>query len=172
MKSTALSHRAHRHQNPSASRFAGAKRIQMSPLRRLFSLFICFSVALTLISLTGCSENKTAEPDVESMGQQWLGRARIAMAQGQWQQARAMIDSLRIKTPTALNAREDGILVLDSIELFSARQSADSLQNNPLLRSADMIIRDSVSTLLDRAEAKVRFYEKKITFDLQHKQKH
>lgn len=136
------------------------------------NLGVALCLCLTIVAPTGCRKQKAAGPDAEAMGRLWVSKARMCMAQGQWEQARIMIDSLRTHTPTALNAREDGIIVLDSIELLSARQSADSLQSSPLLKSADMIVRDSISTQLDRAEAKVRFYEKKIAYDLQHKQQH
>lgn len=150
------------------------KHTALSPI---FAIANSFATAATLfiivvIALSGCGNKKPAEPDVEATGQQWVSRARMYMAQGQWTAARAMIDSLRTHTPTALNAREDGIIVLDSIELMAARQVADSLQDNPLLRSTDIFLQDSASTMLDRAQTKVKFYEKKIAYDLQHKQRH
>lgn len=127
---------------------------------------------MTAITLVSCGNKKTETPDVESMGQLWVSKARFAMQKGDWTTARTMIDSLRTQTPTAFNAREDGILLLDSIELLAAKQIVDSLQRNPLLRSTDIFVQDSLSTELDRAQAKVHFFEKKIAVDQQRKQQH
>lgn len=133
------------------------------------AILLLFATATILL---GCTKKEAAPTDAEALGREWVNRARSYMQAGQWEQARAMIDSLRERTPAALNAREDGILVLDSIELLNARQQEDSLRANPLLNSSDMILQDSAQTLLDRAATKVRFYEEKISYDLQHKQVH
>ena len=76
-----------------------------------------------LLALVSCGGN---QPDPEQQGQQMLTEARICYAQGNYAAARDSIMSLRKNHPTALEARRQAILLLDSVELQLAE--GDSLK--------------------------------------------
>ncbi len=79
-----------------------------------------------------------------------LAQARQHLSQSEYAAAKDTILSLRRQYPTALAARRQAILLLDSIEMMAA---ADSLQH------AD-------STEWERLDVKRRFFERKLQEDL------
>ena len=135
---------------------------------RFFSISL-FSVVLAVISSCG---GAPAEPDYEAEGQRWLTMARASMRDADFSLARIYVDSLRTRCRMALNAREDGILLLDSIDLAEAREQLHRAEYMASQTGLDYIARDSVDTNLDRAKAKVRFFEKKIEHDKVNKTQH
>ncbi len=76
-----------------------------------------------LLALVSCGNH---QPDPEQQGQQMLTEARACYAQGNYAAARDSIMSLRKNHPTALEARRQAILLLDSVELQLAE--GDSLK--------------------------------------------
>ena len=77
---------------------------------------------LLLLLLVSCgSKDNGNSADIEQQGQQWLNKARTALSDSNYALARQCIDSLRTRSAEAFNAREEGILLLDSIELAEAR---------------------------------------------------
>ena len=66
------------------------------------------------------------EPDPEQQGRQMLREARQLYADGNYEASRDTILSLRRRFPTALDARRQAILLMDSIELQLAQ--GDSLR--------------------------------------------
>ena len=73
----------------------------------------------------------------------------------------ALIDSIRNAFPLALNAREEGILLKDSVLLEQAREE---------LRNAKDIAGDSID--MEELQMKVTFYERKLQHDIEQKQAH
>lgn len=133
---------------------------------KLFRIFILIvgSVALAV----ACN----SKPDVEAQGQEYLKRARISLQNGAMKEAKALIDSLRMRCPMALNAREDGILLLDSINLLESRRELDSLERYLETATLTRIGKDTMDFKQDELRQKVRFFETKIRHDLQKKTKH
>lgn len=78
---------------------------------------------LLLLALVSCGGS---QPDPEQQGQQMLTEVRTLYAQGNYSAARDSIMSLRQHYPTALKARRQAILLLDSVELQLAQ--GDSLK--------------------------------------------
>ena len=113
-----------------------------------------------------------SRPDVEAEGQKYLKRARIFLQRGAMDEAKALVDSLRVHCPMAFNAREDGIILIDSINLIESRQELDSLEH--FLNTAELtrIGKDTIDFKHDELRQKVRFFEKKIQHDQQNKIKH
>lgn len=129
-------------------------------------LFICvFAIGLATV---GCQKNK----DTNVEGFALLRQARVAMAEGNTAQAKALIDTLRSRCPMAFNAREDGILVLDSANLFEARLEVDSIEKVIRNTQLSRIGRDTMDFNLDEAREKIKFFEKKIQHDIQNKKLH
>lgn len=100
-------------------------------------------LALALVMLASCGASE------EQMAQQMLEQARTALRHKQYSEARDSILSLRQKHPTAINARRQGILLLDSIELQAAADSLTGAQGEDW----------------ERLDVKRRFYERKLLED-------
>lgn len=136
---------------------------------RFYKIF--FVAAATFGLACSCGDGNK-EPDYEQQGQVWLDLARTSLRDTDYQLARIYIDSLRTRCSMALNAREEAIILLDSIDLAEAREQLHQAKFLANQTSLDYIARDSVDTNLDRARAKVLFFEKKLALDISRKVKH
>ena len=124
--------------------------------------------AILLASAAGCKEKN----DVEAAGQTCLSDARVALSINDFRKAKSCIDRLRKEYPLALNAREEGILLLDSIDLAEARvqlKESERQANRPNLSNIE---RDTLGINLDRAQQKVKFFLKKLEHDKAAKKRH
>ena len=65
-----------------------------------------------------CTQKK---PSADEMGQMMLTEARAAYERGEYAAARDSIMSLRTNYPTAITARREAILLLDSVEFQLAQ---------------------------------------------------
>lgn len=102
---------------------------------------------LTLLPLLliACDGQTAADKAAARM----LGDARFCLRHGHYAAARDTIFSLRRRYPTAIEARRQGILLLDSIELTAAR---DSLQH-------------AEGPEWERLHVKAQFFERKLMED-------
>ncbi len=139
-----------------------------------------FSVGMIVVLLllpgllTGCGGGKDDKgysqhrAEMEVRGAQLLSKARSQLASGQIDGARATIERMRRECYLAITARYEGILLMDSVDLFAARrdlQRADSvMRHNPKETKAG---RDAAAAF-EEACQKVQFYERKIQFDNKH----
>lgn len=117
--------------------------------------------AILLASTAGCKDKN----DVEAAGQTCLSDARVALSINDFRKAKSCIDRLRKEYPLALNAREEGILLLDSIDLAEARvqlKESERQANRPNLSNIE---RDTLGINLDRTQQKVKFFLKKLEHD-------
>lgn len=105
-----------------------------------------FMVALLMIIpvLTSCSYRE------EEAAQQMLQEARMALKHHQYSEAKDSILSLRRKHPYALQARRQGILLLDSIEMMAAADSLTKAEGEEW----------------ERLSMKKKFFERKLQEDL------
>lgn len=101
------------------------------------------ALTLLLVMLSACARNEERE------AQQMLQQARSALRHRLYSEARDSILSLRKKHPTAINARKQGILLLDSIELQAAADSLTKAEGNEW----------------ERLDVKRKFYERKLQED-------
>ena len=72
---------------------------------------------------------------------------------------------MRKDFPMALNAREEGILLLDSVNLAEARKQLEVWQAKMDEPGLSRVSQDTLNFNLDEAQQKVRFFEKKIEHD-------
>lgn len=79
-----------------------------------------------------------------------LGQSRVLLAQGNYNTARDTLLSMRKQYPSAIEARAQGILLLDSIELLAARDS----------------LTVAVGDEWKRLDVKLRFFERKLMEDM------
>lgn len=130
-----------------------------------FTLFISVSVILAVgaISCKKTPRETAAEP-IEKRGsnmsqhrqrdeqraERYIVQARAAMEREDFNTARQLVKEMRDSCYLALDARERGLLLLDSIELSAAMKD---------------------STVPDY-ETRVKFYQKKLEYDIQNPRKH
>ena len=80
---------------------------------------------------------------------QMLGQSRVLLAKGEYDAARDTLLSMRAQCPTALEARAQGILLLDSIELLATIDS----------------IKDAEGERWKQLDVKREFYFRKLDID-------
>ncbi len=105
---------------------------------------------------------------MEENGRQFLNSAREAMKREDFATARELIKRMRKECRNALNAREDGIILLDSVELAEARKE---------LERTDSLIRTSgkkdpaLESHFDELCQRIKFYNRKLEHDRKNKKK-
>jgi len=102
-------------------------------------------IFFTLIALLSCSSGNKEE----KMAARMLNDARFALRHNHYDEARDTILSLRRNHPTALEARRQAILLLDSIEMAAAQDS----------------LKQAEGPEWERLSMKVKFFERKILED-------
>ena len=90
------------------------------------------------------------------------------MGQGDWGTARVRVDSIRLRTPLALDAREDAILLLDSVELLSAQ--AELTHTDSLIQAG--VRSDSLTRAFETQMGRVKFYHRKLNYDRGNRKTH
>lgn len=124
-----------------------------------------FTLLLAFI-LMGCASQKNEH---ETLGAIYIEKARTALTHKRFDQARTLIKQLRDSVPLALNARETGIIIMDSIELCEAQENlrmTDSLLRSP---KTENMHKDSVQNQFNKSCQKVKFYLRKIQHDFSNK---
>lgn len=116
---------------------------------------------VSALLLVGCGNALTEREKAELGGAQLINQAREALVGSDYTTAVALIDSIRNAFPLALNAREEGILLKDSVLLEQAREE---------LREAKDIAGDSID--MEELHMKVTFYERKLQHDMEQKKTH
>ena len=104
-----------------------------------------FILSVALLLLSACDK----QSDIDKAAFRMLGDARFALRYQQYSEARDSILSMRQKYPTAIEARRQGILLLDSIELMAARDSLQHVEGPEW----------------ERLHVKAQFYERKLQED-------
>lgn len=80
---------------------------------------------ITIFTFLGMALASCSEPTIEEQAARMVYEARYALGHHHYDEARDTILSMRRRFPTAIEARKQGILLLDSIEMHAAQ---DSLQ--------------------------------------------
>ena len=141
-------------------------------MKHIFSLP---GAALLAVTLASCGSEK-AHPEwsdarcaMEERGQIWLARSRQALAEGRFDDARQAIDSLRRTCDLAFDARHEGILLMDSIDIAHAtaimQKAADSLAAGVSTKAEA----DSLQQVIDENNQKCEFYTRKLRHDKERK---
>ncbi len=103
-----------------------------------------------------------ARQKMEVRGQQLLGEARSALSRKDFATARARIKALRTDCELAFDARQAGILLLDSIEL---QEAVDGMVRTDSLLRMQAQPADSLTRQLEEYNQKIKFFRRKITHD-------
>lgn len=129
--------------------------------------------------LLGCQDAKTEKKrsekglEMERGGQDCLRKARTALERKDYATARQHVETLRKDFYLALNAREEGILLMDSIALFEAQDELQALDEK--LQKTDTSQtskRKLLQAAFDEQCQKIKFYHRKIQHDKTNKKKH
>ncbi len=139
------------------------------------NLFLAF---LFTLCVTSCTLFESDQQRQERLGAETLVAARQALANGNYDEARDSIMSLRKNTPLAFEARKQAILLLDSIELLAARDSLEALPpsvrqlhiTTPTTDDAIQIAKGNLPLVdeYERLLVKVQFFERKLLEDQGH----
>ena len=129
------------------------------------------------LSCVGCHE-KTANVSSrrradEIAGQEALMRARRLLAAHDYEGARATIRAMRHTHPLALTARENGILLMDSIDLFATRAAIRQIESSAASAASGPSRRlRSEAQQLPELHRRLRFYERKLQHDHRQRKSH
>lgn len=124
--------------------------------------YILLMLTASLFMSCNKSMNKEwseARNEKEIKGQQILKEARIALQKNEYAQARKAIDKLRKECDLALSAREEGILLMDSINLFESQKKFDEAC------TTSQSVNDSLAKDIDEFRQRIEFYKRKLSHD-------
>ena len=112
---------------------------------------------------TACKEEthkdwSKARTEMEQTGQRHLAEAREALKNKNYNVAREKVEMLRKECELALSAREEGILLMDSINLFEAQNLLERAYN---IQAQE----DSIEISEENLQQKVYFYKRKLEHD-------
>lgn len=129
-------------------------------------LILSAALVFTSCSLFGGKKDEASDSysehrqQMESEAQGRLALARTQLCQGDYAESRATIEKMRKDCYLALDARRQGILLMDSIDLADARA---------LLARVDSGMHAGVDSIgrgdFEEACRKVEFYERKLKHD-------
>lgn len=129
------------------------------------------------LSCVGCHE-KTANVSSrrradEIAGQEALMRARRLLAAHDYEGARATLRAMRRAHPLALTARENGILLMDSIDLVAAREAILQAERSASADTATHTAqRRGNNGQLPELYRRLRFFERKLQHDFRQRKSH
>lgn len=132
---------------------------------KYFNLSLGLLCVLTMCF--ACKENKhedwsEARTKMEQKGQAYLMLSRQALSEKNFTTAREKVNLLRKECELALSAREEGILLMDSINLFEAEEQFRTASEDSTAASA----RESIEDL----QQKICFYQRKLEHDKKSKE--
>lgn len=132
---------------------------------KYFNLSLGLLCVLTMCF--ACKENKhedwsEARTKMEQKGQAYLMLSRQALSEKNFTTAREKVNLLRKECELALSAREEGILLMDSINLFEAEEQFRTAYEDSTAASA----RESIEDL----QQKICFYQRKLEHDKKSKE--
>ncbi len=135
--------------------------ISTSALRHC-SMAVCLLAASAI--LMSCHDKKNSyaieREQIENKGRLYLDSARHALAQNDFDKSRMYIMTLRREVPRAINAREAGILLLDSIEIAATSHELHHVDSLMQIEATSELQRQ-----FDELCEKTKFYHRKLQHD-------
>lgn len=136
------------------------KEIRMKHIAYLFAL-ILLAASCNSKPAGYRSEWSEARNEAEAGGRKFLQKAREAFARADFHAARVQLDSIRVRHALALEARECGIVLLDSINLGEAQRQLSHTDSLLTAGSAG----DSLRAAFEEQANRVKFYARKLAND-------
>jgi len=134
---------------------------------RYFS-FILFLSFFLLYSCKPSNRWSSVSQSDEAQGQTLLNKSRAQLTAKKYDEAEKMIEKLRKNYPLALTAREEAILLLDSIHL--ARSSSELMLMD--VESKKVANVDSLRRELEDVVMQKKFYMRKLEYDKTRTKRH
>lgn len=131
--------------------------------------------AAGLLFLAGCQNDgkkagwSKARTEMEAQAQVCLKDARAALERADYATARAKVEEIRSRYNLALDAREEAILFMDSVDV---RQATQELQHVNQQVHSQPENRDSLKAVADELNQKIKFYLRKLEHDRKNRQEH
>ena len=136
-----------------------------------YTLFL-FAVLLVACNSSAPQQSEARQKD-EAKAKDVLLNARTAFQQKHYDDARKQLRSLRRNCPLALNARESGILLMDSIEISA---TSDRIREIDSLVQIETQQKGKVSAptqaQFEELCQQAKFYHRKLQHDLEHRKQH
>ncbi len=119
-------------------------------------------LAVLFFTVVACTESPESKREkAEINGRDLINQARSAYTHGEFEKAIELIDSIRNAYPLAMEAREQGILLKDSVYLEQAREELKKL-----------VEQDGSDSQLEELQNKIKFYLRKLEHDKEHRRTH
>lgn len=131
-------------------------------MRHIFVILCMLTVLTACNNQNGHSDWSKARQEMEAHAQDLLTDARAALGQRKFDAARQHIKTMREECNLALEAREQGILLMDSIDLQEAIH--EMMITDSLLRTNPQES-DSLKWALEEYNNRIKFYRRKLEHD-------
>ena len=119
-------------------------------------------LAVLFFTVVACTESPESKREkAEINGRDLINQARSAYTHGEFEKAIELIDSIRNAYPLAMEAREQGILLKDSVYLEQAREELKKL-----------VEQGGSDSQLEELQNKIKFYLRKLEHDKEHRRTH
>lgn len=119
-------------------------------------------LAVLFFTVVACTESPESKREkAEINGRDLINQARSAYTHGEFEKAIELIDSIRNAYPLAMEAREQGILLKDSVYLEQAREELKKL-----------VEQGGSDSQLEELQNKIKFYLRKLEHDKDHRRTH
>lgn len=149
----------------------------LQTIRHLLHIFSTFLLCAGALSFVACQSSAPQQSEARQKDEQKavaiLDNARQALQQKRYDDARKALRTLRKESPLALNGREAGILLMDSVEIAA---TADRLRLADSLVQAEMQRNGSVSQQtqvhFDELCQQAKFYHRKLQHDIEQRKSH
>lgn len=116
-------------------------------------------LVLTVVACTESPESKREKAEIN--GRDLINQARSAYTHGEFEVAIELIDSIRNAYPLAMEAREQGILLKDSVYLEQTREELKKI-----------VEQGDSDSQLEELQNKIKFYLRKLEHDKEHRRTH
>ncbi|MBO5699351.1 MAG: hypothetical protein J6R79_05040 [Bacteroidaceae bacterium] len=127
------------------------------------SFKVCFALLSTFILCVACtSKEEQKRAEAIEQGHLLIEQAREAYRQNNYDQAIALIDSIRHAYPTAMNAREAGILLKDSIEIAKAEAEFQEMYAKGITTGDDV----------EEVQRRIKYFMRKLKHDQEQQRTH
>ena len=135
------------------------------------------TIAIASLALCNLSCKDNTKPgmseerqEMEAQGQNCLKAAREALDNNDFGAARENVEKMRDEFPLALNAREEGIILMDSINLMEAENQIKAIDK--LIKEGKSKNIDCLKIEFDDLFQKTKFYKRKLEHDKKNRKTH
>lgn len=141
--------------------------------RPLSFIFLGLTILLTACH-SGGSQASNRRRQAEEQARRFLSEARAHLQQRNFIKARQRIEEMRDSCRYALQAREEGIVLLDSVELLMAQQHLREIDEKwqAAQRQPSKADAERLHQQFDETCRQVKFYQRKLQHDKQQRRSH